>query len=207
MEVRRTRAPHAGHYKRQCKTSNWRQRDIVLHTKRSCWYYYDHIERYIILKAKHSRSHYPARLHNGIRCHCSQIDGFTIWAGRAPNSAQKYLKQDFRGRLCTLIQSLIQPSPHHRPFLLLIMVLLIGPSLTLLLALVAILCSNALRSQTALLPSATAISSLATLSASLTSLRFSDASSIHCIDCRRRCRTLRGWGIGCIAPPPSIPRC
>jgi hypothetical protein len=95
----------------------------------------------------------------------------------------------------------------YSPFLLPLCIFRCTPSFTLLLALVASLCNNALRSQTPLLPSVTAISSLATLSANFTSLRFADASKIHCIDCRLRCRILRGCGMGCIAPPPSIPRC
>lgn len=85
------------------------------------------------------------------------------------------------------------------------------PVLRLLLAVVAILCTPVLFSQTLLLPSTTATISSATRVASMPRpepllLRLLAASRIHWNAWRRRCRRPSGTGICRATPPPAAPR-
>ena len=80
-------------------------------------------------------------------------------------------------------------------------------SLTFDRALTALRCTRSRLCHIGLLPSAMFSSSLATRSANLASLLFSQASRIHCMAALRLCRTPRGTGIGTEVPPPAIPFC
>ncbi len=88
-----------------------------------------------------------------------------------------------------------------------IYLLLIVIILTLTRALTAVLWMICLLSHAELVPSATLIISLATLSASLTSFLLSAPSMIHLIAVLLLILTPMGSGIGNDFPPPAIPFC
>ena len=80
-------------------------------------------------------------------------------------------------------------------------------ALTLTLAVTAVLCTACLLSQAELVPSATLMISLETLSASLTSVLLSALPKIHFIAVFLLNLSPIGMGIGNALPPPCKPSC